>query len=788
MTAIFRLLVSDLMRLWKQGVAIVGLMVCGVATFIMSTSTIRSLEMSRDLYYARYRFSHLWAPLVRAPEGLLEHIRAIPGLEEASGKIVRQVLLDFPSMPEPASAKLISIDRDPNLGINGLFLRRGRFPEYSQETEVVISELFAEAQGLGIGDKIVANLGGKRETLHIVGIGLSPDSIYVVQPGLILSDNRLYGILWVPRAKLAAAFNMEGAFNEVNARVSRNGNIRRVQEELDRLLKPYGGTGAYDREDQESHGRVRDEMKELRTMAFLAPAIFLSVSAFLLNMVFSRMVAHQTEQIATMRAFGYRRWEIGWHYLRLVSVWMTIGLLLGIVVGLQLASWLNELYKLFFRFPEIVAVRFGWEWILAVALCVSVASLGTLSGIHRAMQLPPAEAMRAGTTTVSPPGWVRDLRWINLLPSFNRLVAIRLVSNPWLSLFSILGMALGISLLVLSSFMESTIDYVLEHQFSKSQRHSLQLAFYEKRSESCLHSIEQWTGVQRVEGFRSVPARLHHGLQNERLALLGLEPHSQLFRVLDHNDQPIHFTEQSGLTLNQKLANKLGVGLGETVEIDILEGQERSIALPVARIIANYTGPAAYLPRSQLHRLMMEGEQVSGVFLTLDTSYRDPIYRMIKDTPGISGILDKRAALANFRALLSKSTGWMRIVNGVFAALIALGVAYNSTLITFTERARDLATMRVLGYNNAEVKWILLLELVCITLLALPIGIPLGYTFAYGMTVALDSDSHRFPLIIDRQTIAYAISVTLGSSLLCGWLVIRMIEGMDLISVLKVRE
>jgi len=342
--------------------------------------------------------------------------------------------------------------------------------------------------------------------------------------------------------------------------------------------------------------------------------------------------------------------------------------------------------------------------------------------------------------------------------------------------------------LILSSFMEKTIDYVLDHQFSRSQRQDLQLSFYNPRSQECLYEVQQWPGVGQVEAYRSVPIRMRSGLVSDRLAILGLEPTAELFRVLDEHDRAIAFPDHSGLTITGKLAQKLNLRVGSKVQIDLLEGQNRSLELTVERIYPNYTGPAAFLPKDFLHELMLEGPRISGLFLTIQPGAKQQVYRLIKETPAISGVTDKSAALANFREMISKSTGWMRLVNAIFATLITIGVAYNSALITFSERARDLATMRVLGYRQTEVNRVLLLELFWTMLLAIPIGVPLGYLFAYGLVRAMDSESHRFPFVVHQQTILYAVSVMIAATIVCGLMVLRMTKNLDLISVLKVRE
>jgi putative ABC transport system permease protein len=776
---------AEFFRLWRQGVAIVGLLACGIAIFVMSTGMIRALETSRDRYYRDYRFADLFAQLVRAPLSLVDRIAEIPGVKSATGRIVREVLVDVSGMVEPVSCRLVSVQPDPVRAVNGIYLRRGRLPEPSDRVEVVVNELFAQAHGLNPGDSIVANMAGRLERLHIVGIGLSPEYIYVVQPGLLLSDDRRYGVLWAPYRDLAPAFNMEGAFNHVSIELYGGANARDVMHQIDILTKPYGGLGAYDRSEQESHERVSDEMHQVRAMAILSPTIFLLVTLFLLHIVFSRLVHQQRESIATLRAFGYYPFEIGWHYSKIVLVWVCAGVGLGIIVGMRLALWMGSFYMMFFRFPAMDAPSLSWEWVAAIAMSFGVALLGSFSSIRAAMNLPPAVAMRPEA-----PSRFRSASWDQGIASrigpVARMVIRRLESNPWITLFSTLGLALGLAILVLSAFMEDTIDYVIDHQFAASQRQDMTFTFHENASESAVSDVLHMDGVLAAEPFRSVPIRIRYGHRSKRLGLMGLESNPMLFRVIDDRNQSMELRDGGGLRITRKLAELIRAREGDVVEIELMEGQDRTVRIPIATVFPNYTGPAAFMNRFELHRLLEEGERVSGTFVRIDSAQRDRVYRQVKETPAIAGILDKQAAVKNFRNIIARSTFWMRTVNALFAAFIAFGVSYNSALIAYTERARDLATMRVMGFSRRELAAILLTEIGVITLLAIPIGIPLGYAFCYWTTTVIDTESHRFPLIVHRDTFFYGIIILCISIAVSSFAVLRLLRQIDILAVLKV--
>jgi putative ABC transport system permease protein len=291
--AIDRKLIRDLMRMKTQGLAIALVMSCGVAAFVMALCTLLSLQGTRDAYYRDARFAEVFAQVKRAPRVLEERIAEIAGVATVETRVVVDVSLDVPGLEDPATGRLVSIPnlREPRL--NAVFLRRGRLPEYGRSGEVVASEAFMLAHGLELGARIPAVINGRRERLTVVGVGLSPEYIYPIRPGEILPDDVRYGIFWMRYGDLARAFNMEGAFNDVALTLLPGAGEAEVIRRLDRLLERYGSGGAYGRDQQISHRYISDELKQLRTMAVIAPSVFLSVSAFLLNIVLTWIIRTQ---------------------------------------------------------------------------------------------------------------------------------------------------------------------------------------------------------------------------------------------------------------------------------------------------------------------------------------------------------------------------------------------------------------------------------------------------------------------------------------------------------------
>ena len=446
------------------------------------------------------------------------------------------------------------------------------------------------------------------------------------------------------------------------------------------------------------------------------------------------------------------------------------------------------MYVRFFRFPIVVYELAARETFFAIAIGLAAAGIGGFSALRRVIKMQPAVAMRPdvprafGRTFLDRIG----LGWS--VSPIGRLILRRLEASPVSTALSVLGISMGVAVLVLGSFMGDTIEFLIDAQFGHAQRQDVMLTFNETLSIQSVHDVHHLPGVSRVEPFRAAPVRLRYGSKNYRLSLMGLEREPFLYRVLDDHQRPIHFDSHLGLTITTKLAEFLNVKIGDILEVEILEREKLVQSVQVAAIFSNYTDPAAYLERNALHRLMRESERLSGAFITVDSNQLDNLFLAIKETPTIVGILDNNSAKKHFRDLITENTRIMRRMISFFGSIIALGVIYNAALITLSESGRDLATLRVIGFSRREVSKVLLGEIMVLTLFAIPVGLPIGVGFSYLATLALDTDSHRFPLVINRNTFASAAATIFVAAAVSAFVVRRMLDRLDLLAVLKVKE
>lgn len=788
MRALDRKLLRDLWHMKGQAVAIALVIAAGVATYVLSVSTLQSLRRTQDRYYERYRFAHVFAHLKRAPNPLADRIAEIPGVAQVQTRIVEQVTLDVPVLPEPAVGRLISIPEYPAPGLNGLYLRSGRWVEPGRTGEVLASEGFAQAHRLGPGDRISAVINGRRQRLTVVGVALSPEYVYAIRPGDLLPDEKRFGIFWMGYTDLAAAFNMQGAFNDIALTLTPGASEPEVLRRLDRLTESYGGLGAYGRADQTSNRFINNEINELRGMAQVVPTIFLAVAAFLLHIVISRLIGTQREQIATLKAFGYTSFEVGQHYLRMVLLVVIAGAIIGTVLGVWLGRGLTEIYTSFFRFP-VFEYRPGADVILlAVFVSAAAAAAGTLGAVLRAMRLPPAEAMRPEPPASFGPTFLERLGLQRLFSSTARMILRQLERQPLRSLLSALSIALAVAVCVLGSFMKDAVEYLMETQFAFAQRQQMSVTFDEPTSGQVLYELAHLPGVRHCEPFRAIAVRLRFGARERRVSVLGLPAEGKLFRVIDRQRRAVPLPPE-GLVLSAKLAELLDVRVGDVLMVEVLEGERPVRPVPVVALVNDLAGTDAYMEVEAVRRLMRESDVMSGAFLATDTDRTDELYTALKNTPHVAGVAVTQTALTSFRKTIAENLLRMRFFNVLFAGVIAFGVVYNSARIALSERSRELATLRVLGYTRAEVSLILLGELAVLTLVAIPVGLTLGYGLAaLVIRLAYNTELFRMPLVIDRSTYAFAATVTLVAALVSGLVVRRRIDRLDLVAVLKSKE
>jgi putative ABC transport system permease protein len=785
--ALTRKLFRDLRLMRSQAIAIAMVLAAGIAMYVAYFSTFDSLQGTRATYYREYRFADVFAGVKRAPLSLAQRIRDIDGVAHADVRVVVDVTIDLPGVTEPMTGRLISMEFPRQRPLNDVFLRVGREPEPGRPDEILVSEGFAEKRKLVPGDRIGAIINGHRRVLRIVGIALSPEYIYALRAGDLLPDPSRLAIVWMEQRALGAAFNMEGGFNDVAIRLSPGASEPAVIAALDDVLAPYGAFGAVPQRLQTSAWFLANELKQLQTAGIFVPSIFLLVAAFLLNVSLNRIVAVQREQIAALKAVGYTNGELARHYVGF-SVIISIA---GAIIGAGLGKWLGVgmvgMYNSFFKFPALVH-HVAPEYVIRAIGIGAIAGLaGALTAVRHVVSLAPAEAMRPPAPERFRQTFIERVGLRQHLSPAVRMILRNTASSPIRTSLAILGVSLAVAILVVGLFFVDAIDELLRVQFEVIQRQDITVTFNEPASANARYELARLAGVTQIEATRSVPVEIRHGHLSRRSAITALETDPTLNRVIDAALRPVPLAVD-GVVMSVTLGQVLDVHPGDTVELRVLEGTRPVRQVKVQRLVDDYMGANAYMTLGSLHRLMREAGSLSGAYFRVDAVVEPALLEQLKRTPVIAGVLLKSAMVQSFKETIMANMMTMVLFNVMFAGLIAYGVVYNSSRIILSERGRDLASLRVLGFTRREVSAILLGELGVIVLAAIPVGLVIGQALGALLVWATNSELYRFPLLVTGRTRLFAVVVVLLSAAISGFIVRRRVDHLDLVAVLKVRE
>jgi putative ABC transport system permease protein len=786
-SALDRKLVRDLWHMRGQVLTLALIVASGIATYVTMRGAYASVERAQQEHYSRYQFADVFAQLKRAPNQLTTELSAVPGVSVVETRVVVEVNLDVPGLNEPAVGRLVSIPEAREPTVNALFLRRGRYIEPGHEDEVLVSEAFSSANHLEVGDSIAAVINGRWQRLHIVGIALSPEYVYEIRGAEVFPDNRRFGVLWMSREALGPLFNMEGGFNDLSLTLAPGASEAGVIARVDRLLEPYGGLGAYGRGDQVSHRFLTDEIAQDRITGILVPSIFLGIAAFLIHVVLSRLVSTQRNPIGLLKAFGYSDLAVATHYLKFALATVLLGTAAGGPLGIWLGRGLAHMYQNFFRFPQL-SFATGPELIFwSIAISAGAACLGALLSLRGVMALPPAEAMRAESPPQFREGLAERLGLARFASISSRMILRNLERRPSRAALTVVGMAFAVAILIVGFYFFDAIDYLVQVQFRTAQRDDVTIALAEPHGEQARYDVRHLTGVLHSESFRMVPARLRFGHRSKRVALLGLESDADLRRVVWQN-LSVARVPAEGVLLTAKLAELLDVHPGETITVEVLEGERPVRQLAVISTVDEMIGLSAYMEISALNRMMREGLSVSGAHLSVDSGKLSLLYSQLKQTPAVAGVAVREAMLESFYRTIAESLRISTMALNFFACLIAVGMVYNSARVSLSERGHELASLRVLGFNQREISFMLLGEQALLACVSIPVGFAIGYVFCAALTMAMQTELYRMPLVVNSKTYATSVLIIAVAALATGALLYRRLSRLDLVAVLKTRE
>lgn len=789
-SAFHKKLLRTMLESWPQSLGVIMVVLCGIAAYICVYSAYLNLKLTRDTYYAQNRFADFEILVDRAPETAVFKLETIPGVRQVRKRIVEEVNVDIDGIDEPRIGRLISMPDQDTPVINDVVLLAGRYFSVGAQTETILSEDFAASNGLAIGDYVHISVKNRKYALRIVGIGASPEYVYMIRnvQALVPSPER-FGVLWVPEDFAETAVDLKSACNNIVGLVDDPQELDTILNEAERILDPYGVFAKTKRENQLSNRFISDEIKGLAVSAKIIPTLFLGIAALILLILLNRMVRTERTQIGLMKAFGYSNWSVGFHYIEYGVILALIGCIGGFFLGQWMAGGMIKIYVQFYQFPILESRVYIDVLARSMGITIVFATLGALAAAIQAARIHPAESMRAEAPRAVNKVWLERIPVLwRRIPFLWKMILRNISRNRFRSAVNLLGASISLSLLLMGFFMTDAVEFGMKFQFQDVQREDVKISFQKEQGKDVLYEVSRLPYVRRAEPVLEYPFEIRSGWRKKDVVVTGLASYSELQKVMNFEREPYPM-DGGGIVLAERLAEELGVSRGDTVELEPLLGRiDRTYTVPVQAIAQQFLGTAAYMELGALSRFLDEPFALNSALLRIDEGSRGALNRALKEIGGIAAVSYNQDAYQSIQDTIGKSMNVTNTILLCFAGVIAFSIIYNITSVSLSERQRELASLRVLGLSVQEVGRIMYFENIILGVIGTFVGIPMGMGICALLVDTYSNDMFRLPFHIDRSTYVTSVLMTFFFVLLANLAMRRKIGRLDLVEVLKERE
>lgn len=796
-------------KLWRtigktkgQFLAVAAVVTVGIAVYIGMTTAYFNLNESKEHFYRDHNFADYYFHVVKAPQQVTKQIEAIPGVTGVTGRIQKDVTL-VNEHNKRATARLTSYTLPMEQEINSLQLLTGRFfaaeavaarpgEQHTRtgDIEILVDPQYAAANNLDFNDTVTIVAEGKTVPLTMVGTATGPEFIYLMKDAAtLLPDPRSFGIITMSRERAQQLLNLQGQVNQVLVTLAPGTDAEKVAQQVKSILDPYGNLAAYPRKQQLSNAMLEGELDGLKASSRFMPAIFLGIAAAIQFVILGRMIRSQRLQIGVMKAIGYNSRQVILHYTGYSVMVALCGAVLGSMLGLALASVMSQAYAIYFNLPATIGAVNTQAILYGFMLSLGVSTLAGLTACRSVTAINPAEAMRPEPPKGGGKTLIENLSWLwHRLDTAWRMSIRSAARNRGRFAITMVGVVFAVGMLVVSLFTIDAVDYMIESHFHQNQRYDYLIRFAAPVKENEILIISRMQGVQKSEPLLEIPAKIKFNGKSEDDSITGLSPGTTLKRLFDHREQPAQVPEE-GLLINQRTANKLGAKVGDMVELETLLGigPARHVQVKIVGINRQLVGGGSFVSLEQANLMLQERQLASGVMLKVDPAFTAQMEEDLEDMTGVSSILSRQKELDNFNQNMDAMVYSISIMV-FFALLLGFAIVYNSSVISFSERQRELASLRVLGFTIKEVSGILLKENLLQSLLGVALGMPFGYLMVKGYISAVSTDLFTMPVIIYPTTYIYSALGGFFFIIVAHLLAVRGVRQLQLVEVLKNKD
>lgn len=782
-----RKLVRDLWQARGQFISVLVVVIIGVMFYSGINAAFRNLSGASEKYYKEYRLGDLWASFYKAPESMEEKIKSLSFVKEATGRIVEDAKISISE--DNAVVRLVTLPDEKRDIVNDIMITSGRYFSSADSNQCLVEESFFNAHNLKIGDSISPIINGKEVKLKVVGSVKSPEYVYTIKDGSeLVPDNRKFGIVYVKKSFGQAVFGFSGSINDLSLLVNEGTDIDKAKDDVKKILKEFGVTEVIDRENQLSSKMLSEEMKGLKSTGGSFPVVFFIVAAVIIYITMSRMVENQRTQIGVLKAFGFSNFQVLLHYLSFSALIAILGSAIGSVFGMLLGKAFTELENTYFHLPVADMKMYPELVIPASMLTLLFCLLAGYNSCKRVFRILPSEAMRPKAPLKGKKILIEKIAvlWGNLGYSW-KIVLRNVFRYKRRALLTSVGVIFASALTFISFGQMDSINYLIDQQYSNIQNYDIKVSFSKFLNMEELNDIKNIPHIAKLEPIVESGVEISNGWRKKDIGFTALIDNPEIYKVTDKDGNPVKLPD-NGILIPDKLSRTLDAKPGDTVYVkSYLPGKDKK-EIRVKGIIAQYIGSSVYSSMDSMNYLTGEGRIANSAVIRLDSgSNEKQVIDKLKEMPAVSSVQAKSDSLNNLMKSMSSMTSVVGVMI-ILAAVLSIAVIYNIATINIFERQRELATLKVLGFKESEVRSLIFNENYLISFFGILIGLPFGKWLGNAMFSMYETDAYSFVFIAKSSAYFLAVILTLGFTVLANLILMKKIRTISMVEVLKSNE
>ena len=781
--------IRDLRVSLAQSIALVVIVMLGVASYASSVAAYRDLGTSYQHTYDQLKLADVTFSVQSAPESVANDISKINGVQAVDARLVIDTGMEWTQadgqVNGPIRARLIGIPAGEHPAVDDVLVLNGSYPETNTGFSALLESHFADYSHLGPGDSVTPIINGKAIDFSIIGVAASPEYL-IVSPSKqeILPSASSFAVLFVPQPVIQNELGLNGTVNNFAVLLQPGSNRTDIVNSIQTLLAPYDLSDTTLKEEQPSSAALSADLEGFREIAYIMPLVILLVAAVSVYMMLGRLVRAQTQEIGLMKAIGYNNSSVLVHYLLFALFIGVLGALLGALLGLPLGYAITKSYATELGIP-IVASKFYPDLILeGVFLSLIATILAAIGPARGALRQSPAQAMRLDPALSHVKGRITFFEHIFKMPLWIRLPLRNVLRVPRRSLTTALGIIFAYVLFLMVWGMTDSINYFFKSNYTAVEKWNVMALFDNPQTEATISTIQNWQGVKKVEPIAQFPATVNNNGDSEDILLTALDPTQTMHGFqLPAGSSAEDVLKQGQLILTTGLVNKMNLEPGDQVTLRTPFGQQDFIIGPPSAEMMNSVG---YISLTELQKLAGTSQQIfNGTYLTIDNSQAQQIKKELYQLPGAYSVQLKTDLVSDIQSYLILFYGIMGIML-IFSLLMAFALLFNAMTVSVLERKREFATMRTLGTGRRQIVLLLFIENLILWIFTLIPGLILGYLTARGVGSSFNTDLFTFEIVIAPVSYGIAVVGILLTMLLATLPAIRRVNRLDLADATKV--